>query len=353
MALVPPRYEPTGGVLPGGMGSVVICNDKVLERLVAIKFIHGTTHRRRMLDELAGLLKMRSKHVVQVYDLLKLDGGKLGIVQEFIDGKDLFDGHKIPSSPTDFYKLLWQIVCGISDIHAAGVIHRDIKPNNMKTDPEGIIKIFDFGLARDEGPKAATVGFVGTQGFAAPELYAAAARFTNAIDTYAFGATALFLATGNLPIELRVQPPNPSPAGYFAGVGLPLAHEVIAILDACLASAPTTRPALSSVRDLLAKHLLFDKHQALVVYAGKAKYLNSADRVVALNFGTIGQVEITYDGLEFRVTQSSGEVFINNRMVTANDVLPGACVVSLGGSHRLPRSRAYITFDLSHPEILL
>lgn len=54
--------------MAGGMGAVQICMDSILERKVAIKFIHGSTHRRRILDELAALLKMRSKHVVQVYD---------------------------------------------------------------------------------------------------------------------------------------------------------------------------------------------------------------------------------------------------------------------------------------------
>lgn len=68
MALLPTRYVPEGAPMAGGMGAVQICMDSILERKVAIKFIHGSTHRRRILDELAALLKMRSKHVVQVYD---------------------------------------------------------------------------------------------------------------------------------------------------------------------------------------------------------------------------------------------------------------------------------------------
>lgn len=164
------------------MGSVLPCKDLTLQRDVAIKVIHGATHRRRMLDELSALAKMRSKHVVQVYDVLQPSRDEIGIVQEFISGVDLFDEGASPDDTTGFYKQIWQIASGISDIHALGVIHRDIKPNNMKIDSEGVVKIFDFGLARDEGPSAATMGFVGTRGFAAPELYRGPVRFTKAVD---------------------------------------------------------------------------------------------------------------------------------------------------------------------------
>ncbi|MFY8063009.1 MAG: protein kinase domain-containing protein, partial [Usitatibacteraceae bacterium] len=146
------RYQTKGGPLVGGMAAVYPCMDIVLERQVAIKIMPGSAHRRRVRDELEALLKLRSKHVVQVYDVLNHAEGDLAIVQEFIDGLDLFDDKLAPSSLDGYLKLLWQIASGIADVHELGVIHRDIKPNNMKVDPEGVIKIFDFGLARDEGP---------------------------------------------------------------------------------------------------------------------------------------------------------------------------------------------------------
>ena len=351
---LPKRYKPVGSTLHGGMGSVTICDDEVLDRQVAIKFIHSTTHRRRILDELSALLKMRSKHVVQVYDILRFPDDELGIVQEFIDGPDLFDSHQIPASVTEYYKQLWQITSGICDIHALGVIHRDIKPNNMKTDPEGVIKIFDFGLARNDGPSASTVGFVGTHGFAAPELYVGSAKFTNAIDTYAFGATALFLATGGLPNELiKKMPPEPSSSGYFSNVGFTISPELITSLNACLAKEPKNRPPMCEIRNLLARHILYGRHQALVVFAGNASYLNATNRTVELSLPTIGSIVIYYDGLDFRITNVSGDVLINNRPVAINDSLPGPCVVALGGPLMRANVRKFITFDLSHPEIVL
>lgn len=349
---LPDRYQISGAALAGGMGSVHPCRDAVLERKVAIKVIQDTVNRRRMLDELKALLKMRSKHVVQVYDVLQMGGSDLGIVQEFIEGSDLFDPSLAPTTTAAFYKQLWQIASGISDIHAAGVIHRDIKLNNMKIDPEGVVKIFDFGLARDDGPLASTVGFVGTRGFAAPELYSANARFTSAVDTYAFGASALFMATRGLPDDLLAQPPVPSAGVYFANTPFAVSAEIVQILNQCLSVDAQSRPAMSHVRDLLARHVLFDRHQALLVFQGRASYLNAQSRSVNISLTNMGQIKIGYDGLDFRVHSLAGDVRVNNRQLAVGDVLPGSCVVALGAPDQGSRRR-YITFDLSHPEIVL
>jgi eukaryotic-like serine/threonine-protein kinase len=353
MRNIPDRYTSSGRSMVGGMGSVMVCQDTILDRPVAIKFISSAAHKRRMDDEVAALLKLRSKHVVQVYDVLQAGPDEIGMVQEFIDGQDLFESHAVPTSSAQLYKQLWQIASGIADIHELGVIHRDIKPNNMKTDPEGVIKIFDFGLARDDGPGAKTRGFVGTRGFAAPELYERPFAFTNAVDTYAFGATALYLATGDLTPELLDQPPRIEPTGYFAGLPLGIAAEIVRLLDLCLSEEPANRPPLREVRDALAKHILFDRHRALVVHNGQASVLSSANRSVNLAFGDIGKISIKYDGLAFLVAGVSGEVHINNRPVVEGSILPGACVVALGAAYRRSNERRFITFDISHPEIVL
>jgi len=352
MPPIPPRYKQVGAPLPGGMGTVVICKDEVLERKVAIKFIQAATDPRRLLDEVSALLKLRSKHIVQVYDLIRYGAKDFGIIQEFIDGKDLLESYKAPTTVEQYYKSLWQIAAGIADIHSVNLIHRDIKPNNMKTDPEGVIKIFDFGLARDAGPSASTVGFVGTRGFAAPELYSGAPKFTKAVDTYAFGATALYLATGRLPKELLAQPPTRAASNYFASLPLGLAPEIAAALDTCLAAKASGRPSMSEVRDLLASHLLFEKHRALVVYNGKPSSLNVKSPTVRLELPSIGTIEIRYSGLAFEVADVSGEIFVNSGSVVAGSRLPGCCVIAFGAAHR-GSQRKYVTLDVSHPEIVL
>ncbi|MGB6214506.1 serine/threonine-protein kinase [Pseudomonas mandelii] len=346
------RYDFEGQYLAGGMAQVLLCNDAVLERRVAIKIMPGSVNRRRVRDELSALLKMRSKHVVQVYDILTLKHDDLAIVQEYVHGLDFLDDATTPQSSDDYLKLIWQIASGLADIHELDVIHRDIKPNNMKIDAEGIVKIFDFGLARDEGVNAATVGFVGTRGFAAPELYAHDAQFTAAVDTYAFGATALFIGLRDLPDELFKQPPQAPVTNHFSKLAFALSPDVLDVLISCIDTNPEKRPNMKYVRDILALHLLQDRHKALVVHNQKPSYLNCNNRSVILNLPTIGSVEIYYNGFDFSVKNFSGDVFINNKQVQIGSKLPGACVVALGAPAHGPKRR-YITFDLSHPEIVL
>lgn len=350
---LPDRYKPEGGNASGGFGSVVFCRDIHLDRPVAIKFIQDPAESRRLKDEFEALLALRSKHVVQVYDLVPGPDDTVGIVEEFIAGKDLFESG-IPKSLSEYLKTTWQIASGISDIHQARIIHRDIKPNNMKFDVEGIVKIFDFGLARAEGASAVTKNFVGTHGFAAPELYGTdTVPFSRSVDTYAFGATALYLATQTLPKLLLKQPPSPLPQGTFAGLAMGLPATLADLLQATLDHDPALRPPMSAVRDEIARQLLRGKHQALTVLNGKASYLNAKNRVVKLELPSVGKIEISYDMHRFSISAVTGEVAINNKSVAVGQEIPGSCVVALGGPHRQWFQRAFVTFDVSHPEVVL
>ena len=109
---------------------------------------------------------------------------------------------------------------------------------------------------------------------------------------------------------------------------------------------------MSLVRDLLARHVLHDRHRALVVFQSQASYLNARNRSVNLSLAPLGQVQIGYDGLDFRVQSVSGDVYVNNRLIAVGEALPGSCVVALGAPDQGNRRR-YITFDLSHPEFVL
>ncbi|MBB2494478.1 serine/threonine-protein kinase [Aquipseudomonas ullengensis] len=350
---LPDRYQPIGSSFLGGMGGVIPCTDTVLERQVAIKFIKSSIDQRRMLDELAALMRVRSKHVVQVYDIVNTTEFGTGIVQEYIFGEDLIDGFVPPKDEITYYKNIWQIASGISDIHDAGTIHRDIKPNNMKLDPEGVIKIYDFGLSRQEGFNAATVGFIGTHGFAAPELYGESPKFTSAVDVYGFGATALFLALGSVPKELVCAYDKPVSRHHFNLTPLNLAPEIQSILNDCLHYSPEQRPPISAIKAALAKHILLNQHQALVVHKGVPTYLTSKNPSTTLEFTNIGKATIEYNGTDFIVIDVSGEVLINNRVVSNGAVLPGSCVVALGSPARRANEREFITFDISNPEITI
>src|SRR6185312_10815437 len=102
----------------------------------------------RLLDELAALSAIRSKHVVQVYDVVRAaDGSIKAVVEEYLSGDDI-EGKPAPKDTRTTLDLLYPIAAGIADIHAHGRVHRDIKPGNMKRDADGCLKIFDFGLAK-------------------------------------------------------------------------------------------------------------------------------------------------------------------------------------------------------------
>lgn len=208
--LIANRYKILDNSDRGGMGEVMFCEDLHLQRKVVLKYLQAGVEARRLLDEQKALSKVRSKHVVQLYDIVNIPGGvaqQPAIVLEFIDGETLQIG--CFSANKDYLNLIWQISCGLADIHSHGIIHRDIKPGNIKKDGEGVIKILDFGLSRNNAD-AETRCIIGTPIFMAPELWDnhQTIVFDSSIDVYAFGVTCLALLTDKFPHSLCSKPPG-------------------------------------------------------------------------------------------------------------------------------------------------
>ncbi|WP_084540107.1 serine/threonine-protein kinase [Azorhizobium doebereinerae] len=337
------------------MSRAHVCTDRHLDRDVLVKELQDGVEMRRLSDEIAALASIRSKHVVQLYDVIRdVSGNIVGIVEEYLPGDDL--NSIIPLDDLEkFMRIAFAIACGIADIHSAGRIHRDIKPGNMKFDAEGCLKIFDFGLARAASDEAATRGAVGTDGYMAPELCVDdldEARFTQAIDTYAFAATILKLIRGSLPVSLRRVPPTTDAQADFTLQPLVLPQDVAALFNRCFATYPHQRPAMADVRDLLGAHILRDRHRATMIALGHAYELNASKRGVNITLGQLGTLRLSYDGLHFGIVSASGQVFVNNVQVQVPHRLPGACVITVGGPEYGPK-RAHITVDVSHPEVVL
>lgn len=354
---LPKRYDKVGSPFSGGgMSTAFQCKDKHLDRDVLVKVLQAGVDPKRILDEIAGLSAIRSKHVVQIYDVLKDNSGAVtAIIEEFLPGQDL--NEIIPvKSIDDFLRHIYAIACGLADIHAVGVVHRDIKPNNMKIDAEGCLRIFDFGLSRTDGVNCETIGTIGTPGYIAPELCVPTHKkisFTSAVDIFAFGATALKLIRGKLPKGLRTIPPQvPNAETDFAKQAITLPAEIAGILNSCLAKNPSDRPTMAIVRDAVERQLLYSRHKATMIYDGKIHYLETAGQSVQLNGGTLGSVSVTYDGYNFTATNAVGNVFINNTVIAPPQKLPGACVITLGPPSS-GSQRRYITFDVTHPEMVL
>lgn len=331
------------------MGEVIFCEDLHLQRQVVLKHLQAGVESRRLLDEQKALSKVRSKHVVQLYDIVNIPGGAVSpqpaIVLEFINGETLSSASF--SADTNYLHLIWQISCGLADIHSHEIIHRDIKPGNIKIDGEGVVKILDFGLSRNNAA-AETRSIIGTPVFMAPELWGdQTIAFDSSIDVYAFGVTCLALLAEETPLSLRKRPPSQPSLTDFSVPFAGLPSEITHILHQCLATDRRDRPSMQDIQNLLAKHLLKDRHRATVVLNGSANTLDCKNRRISLN-ATVGSLTIEYDGLVFSVTQVTGAVYINNTSVSIGTIVPGCCVLTFGNGG----SRSFVTFDVSNPEVM-
>lgn len=242
--------------------------------------------------------------------------------------------------------MLWQIASGISDIHDANVIHRDIKPQNIRQDKFGVVKIFDFGLAREVGKDDKTKSITGTIGFMAPELFGTdTISFSPAVDTYAFGRTALSLL-GRDPPATRgaIKIVTGSVAKAFSN----LSGTVAGIIEACIQPVAANRPTMREVASVLGGDLLKDRHRACIVQDGRTVYeLHSKNRTANIT-SSAGNITIQYDGRKFVISAVSGSVYVNNKRVASGASMLSACVITIGEQGS---SRAFLTFDVSYPEV--
>lgn len=330
------------------MGDVIQCTDTHLDRAVVIKTLQPGVDHSRLLDEQKALLKLRSKHVVQLYDIVDVSArGAKGLVLEYLAGHDLQIGaYQIGY---DYLRVLWQIACGIRDIHRAHVIHRDLKPGNIRIDAEGVVKIFDFGLARSIGVDDRTRSVIGTPVFMAPELWGQSTiSFSTAIDVYAFGVIAIALVHSSVPSALASHPPRPVPKLDLDTVFAGLSQELIDCLSACLAGDPTARPSMEFVTEMLERHVLNGRHRAIAVINSEAKRLDTTNRSISMSVPTGDSLGIRYDGLQFAVNSIAGNVFVNNGTAQPGTIIPGCCVITFG----VGNGRTFVTFDISNPEVM-
>jgi eukaryotic-like serine/threonine-protein kinase len=182
--------------------------DERLERQVAIKVLRTSfaldpTYVRRFQIEARAAASVSHGNVVDVYDFGQ-EGDALYIVMQFIDGEDL--KHLIAREgalPVDRVReVIGQVLDGLRAIHAAGIIHRDIKPQNVLIGRDGIARVTDFGVAQvaeDSGMTTAGTT-VGTAAYMAPEQ-AQAGRISEVTDLYAVGVMMYEMLTGFLPFN--------------------------------------------------------------------------------------------------------------------------------------------------------
>ena len=176
-SVVAQRYEILSLLGEGGMGAVYKARDIELGRMVAFKVIRRElSGNRAILDrfkqELILATQVTHRNVVRIYDLGEADGLKF-ITMEYVEGDDLrtviHQRTKIP--PREAVVFIEQICRALEAAHGVGVIHRDLKPQNIMLDKTGRILVMDFGLARTVGGEGMTQtgAMVGTMEYMSPE----------------------------------------------------------------------------------------------------------------------------------------------------------------------------------------
>jgi serine/threonine protein kinase len=207
------RYRVVDVLGRGGMASVYLARDAELERPVAVKVLaehlaDQPEFRDRFLREARLAAGLSHPNVVQVFDVGEEDGTPF-IVMECVEGSTVADELKERGrlEPEEVVDLALQICGGLEHAHATGLVHRDIKPQNLLLRPDGTVKIADFGIARAaETTRLTQIGSVlGTAAYLAPEQ-ALGEEVTASADIYSLGSVLYELLTGRTPYVFETLP---------------------------------------------------------------------------------------------------------------------------------------------------
>src|SRR5262249_19961774 len=200
------RYEILETLGRGGMGAVYKARDREVNRVVALKVIRpdlagNSSIIDRFKQELILSREVTHKNVVRIYDLGDADGVKF-ITMEYVEGNDLRSliMEKKKFSPSEAVEIMLQICRALEAAHTVGVIHRDLKPQNIMSDNQGRIVVMDFGLARllESNGMTQTGALVGTMEYMSPEQ-ALGSTLDQRSDLFTLGLIFYELLTGKMP----------------------------------------------------------------------------------------------------------------------------------------------------------
>ena len=201
------RYKITERIGIGGMAEVYKAQDQVLGRTVAVKvmlpqYAADPEFTARFKQEAASAANLQSPYIVNVYDWGQ-DGGTYFIVMEYVRGTDLKTAvqQRGAINQRKVAEIGSQVCQALSVAHGQDIMHRDIKPQNIMVQPDGNVKVMDFGIARAKNSvKAKTSSVLGTAHYISPEQ-AQGKELDGASDMYSLGCVLYEAATGQLPFD--------------------------------------------------------------------------------------------------------------------------------------------------------
>ena len=253
--------------LGGGMSHVYRARDTLIGGTVALKILSEAANRdpdarARFLREARMARNVTHENIVAIYDFGEAEGRPY-MVMEFLRGETLRSAieHGRTGDLASRLRIAIQIARAMECIHAQGIVHRDIKPDNINVSPDGKVKLMDFGIAKTEDMSITRAGFtLGTPHYMAPEQVLGQ-KLTPLVDIYAFGILLFELLTGVKPIkadtverifhDILRKPLDLTPMRLL---GLPAA--LCDLVARCTAKAPAERPqSFAAVREELERVL--------------------------------------------------------------------------------------------------
>ncbi len=234
------RYRIVSRVGSGGMAEVYEAIDVITKKQVAIKVIKeelmsSQDNLKRFKYEAMSSASLNHPNIVRVYNQGEIDGRPY-IANEFIKGQTLKEKIEFSTKLTvlESCEIMLQLTSAVEYIHNHGVIHRDIKPQNVYYMSDGTVKLGDFGIAMEEGDAKdnSSASIMGSVHYLAPEI-CQSKHVTTKSDIYSLGVTFFELLTGRLPYEdgtpvdiaiQHVKKPFPSPCKFNSNISKEIEH---------------------------------------------------------------------------------------------------------------------------------
>ncbi|MCW2898109.1 MAG: hypothetical protein JWO67_374 [Streptosporangiaceae bacterium] len=249
------RYRIESRVARGGMATVYLSKDLKLDRTIALKVMHPGLAQdedfvRRFIGEAKSAAALSHPNVVAVFDQ-GTDGQHVFLAMEYVPGRTLRDllNERGRLGPRQALEIMQPVLAALGAAHRAGLVHRDVKPENVLLMADGQLKVADFGLARAEtaSKQTKTGMLIGTVGYLAPEQVLTGHTDVRS-DVYAAGIMLFELLTGRQPHEgetpimvayKHVNEVVPPPSSVIPGIP----PQLDALVAAATSREPANRPA--------------------------------------------------------------------------------------------------------------